>query len=514
MAQHESTFSPSIARLTTEWKFDRFRNWPKFLESIWMGRYASTVGLRGWDDTPVRFDYPVVAVAGENGSGKSTVLKAVAAGFSQESSASGPPTPKSFSPDDFFPTTPWENVEGVQFEYQYRQGATTTTHALRKPTRRWRGMPDRPSRPVFFLDISRTQPIDTVIGYGRLARTQLAESKNQILLTEKSRAILSRVLGRTYESGSIFTSEGGKQVGVVESGGTIYSNYHQGAGEDATADLVALLQEVPRYSLVVIDEVEASLHPRAQRRLMTELIEIVREKRLQLVLSTHSPYVLEQIPPEARIYLQWSKHGGREVIYGVSPEYALTLMDDHNHPDLFIYCEDKEGASIVETLLRANKPQLIKRVKIVPVGPASTVATLGRLSVGGALPHPALGVLDADQGKLVGCIRLPGSRAPEVDVYKSMTPESWGIVAERLGVRTGDLLDAAEDAFALEDHHAWSRRIATALSEGMAASRIWDAAADVWVRELADTEEVESFVERVESAVAGNAVEPEELSEN
>jgi len=48
-------------------------------------------------------------------------------------------------------------------------------------------------------------------------------------------------------------------VGVVAVAGTRYSNFTK-RGRDATVDLVALLQEAPRHSIVIIDEVEASLH--------------------------------------------------------------------------------------------------------------------------------------------------------------------------------------------------------------------------------------------------------------
>ena len=35
----------------------------------------------------------------------------------------------------------------------------------------------------------------------------------------------------------------------------------QGAGEDATLDLFRILEGIPNFSLLMIDEVEASLHP-------------------------------------------------------------------------------------------------------------------------------------------------------------------------------------------------------------------------------------------------------------
>ena len=53
-------------------------------------------------------------------------------------------------------------------------------------------------------------------------------------------------------------------IPVVTKNGKPYSGYHQGAGE---MTMVELLQaELPENGLVLIDEIELSLHPRVQRR--------------------------------------------------------------------------------------------------------------------------------------------------------------------------------------------------------------------------------------------------------
>jgi len=81
----------------------------------------------------------------------------------------------------------------------------------------------------------------------------------------------------------------------------MYSGFHQGAGETTVAEL--LEADLPQYSLVLIDEIESSLHPRAQRRLLRDLAERCRERQLQIILTTHSPYILEELPAEARLGL-------------------------------------------------------------------------------------------------------------------------------------------------------------------------------------------------------------------
>ena len=125
------------------------------------------------------------------------------------------------------------------------------------------------------------------------------------MLSDESLEGISYVLGRSYVAAR-FTStdiDPKKEVGILTNTFGEVSQFHQGAGEDATLDLFKLLQRIPMNSLLIIDEVEASLHPAAQRRLVRYLLKVARIKKLQIILSTHSNNVLDEIPPEGRIML-------------------------------------------------------------------------------------------------------------------------------------------------------------------------------------------------------------------
>jgi hypothetical protein len=227
---------------------------------------------------------------------------------------------------------------------------------------------------------------------------------------------------------------------------------------------------------------------------MTELIGVATDRRLQLIVSTHSPYVLEQLPPEARIHLQASRNGEREVVYGASAEYALALMDDEGHPEMTVYCEDTASEYVIDTLVNIEQPLERRRIRIVTVGPASTVRTLGGLVNEARLPDKAIAVLDGDQPAAPGCLRLPGNESPERTAFASLTVLTWRNVATRLAVRTGDLLDAAEDAQLLDEPHTWAARIAARLNPGIRPSKVWEAVVDVWARDVLDADQRKLFV--------------------
>ncbi len=480
--------APTVSKLTNAWDTARHsgNGWPLFLAS------EKISGLRGWSGESVEFRYPVVAIAGVNGAGKSTILKVAASAYVAPSDGAT----TTYFPDYFFPNTPWEEVKGVSLSYSVRQGDTTENIVVRKPTSRWRGGPDRKTRPVYFLDISRIQPANTQIGYGRIAQEVISEGTENPL-NDSEVAQLNRAIGRNYESARIDEGEG-KQVGILTQGGVRYSNFHQGAGEDSILDLIALLNEIPQQSLVIIDEVEASLHPQAQRGLVTELLRLAHDKKLQIIMSTHSPYVLEQLPSIARVFISVDRNSEREVLYGVTPDFALNLMDNEQHEELDIYCEDEEAVYLAERILALGTPVgTLPRLRIAPVGAASVVVALAGIAAKGSLPRESICVVDGEQPEGNNYLRLPGEERPERVVFLSLTDNEWGAVAERLGQPLGPLLDAKDAALQIENHHAWAGEISRLLGGTMRPSKVWEAVSDVWVRDCFGKEAAEAWCEPI-----------------
>ena len=64
--------SREMRRLANRWSQ---RPWPQHLEWIEID------GLRGWAGQRIDFAFPIVAVVGENGAGKSTIIQAAASAY-------------------------------------------------------------------------------------------------------------------------------------------------------------------------------------------------------------------------------------------------------------------------------------------------------------------------------------------------------------------------------------------------------------------------------------------------
>lgn len=341
--------SREMRRLANRWNQNP---WPQHLEWIEIS------GLRGWDGQRIDFTFPIVAIVGANGAGKSTVIQAAACSYRLPGGA------RSFFASEFFPDTPWETVTEAVIRASIRQGDHSFVTSVRKPTTRWRGNPDRRERNVEYMDLRRTQPIYARVGYSRLAKSSVAEEATENFDADRL-ARLSAVLGRDFSGArqSLTDVDPGRRVPVVTVDGQDYSGFHQGAGESTVTDLLAL--PLPRYGLVLIDEIETSLHPRAQRRLIRDLATRARLENLQIIVTTHSPFVLEELPPQARIQIV-QEAGGKQVVRGVSPEFALSKMDEDHHPEADVYVEDDEARILIEEVLSDVDRNLLTRVLVTP----------------------------------------------------------------------------------------------------------------------------------------------------
>src|SRR5439155_3117111 len=116
-----------------------------------------------------KLNYPIVAVVGENGSGKSTVIQCAAAIY-KSTAPKNLYKGRGFA-SDYFPNTVWDSIRTADIAYCIREGDRQYTDTVRRPGERWRGNKKRRERPVVYIDLSRIQPVPVRTGYQKIAKT-------------------------------------------------------------------------------------------------------------------------------------------------------------------------------------------------------------------------------------------------------------------------------------------------------------------------------------------------------
>ncbi len=333
-------------------------------------------GLRGLDRVVVPFRYPITAICGPNGAGKSTLLALVALahhtpagwyvywGNSQRRRASGDRSYYIFS--DFFVQAPGDlpsrNVE-VTWRYFF-EGQEVSMHFLK--TSRWGSYARRPQREVDYLPLCRILPAQEMAGVRSTFSKTLPNLQSRPLHSE-SLKLLSYILGRRYHSAEI--QESGRFVFSQCRSESIYSRFNMGGGESCVIDLLSTLERMPRGGLLVVEELEACLHPQAQKRICQVLVSVCLKRQIQVVFTTHSTTLLDALPRQSRLLI---KRTPQEITIFESPStrFISYEMTGEFQPELHVYCED----GVAEVIIREAIPEELRlRIQIQSIGDSATV---------------------------------------------------------------------------------------------------------------------------------------------
>lgn len=313
----------------------------------------------------------LTAIMGVNGSGKSTILHALACCYK--------PLPDSEQHDwkfrEFYtPNTDslWQGSSFSMF-HDYRLDRIQLANqevSYSKQADRWAPRYERrPARHISFIGIESCVPVIEKEKRQSFIRYTTSPLTTEIANLIKEKA--SFVMNRDYSSYNIHTTRNSRYIGV-EHERCRYSALSMGAGEQRIFHILENVFNAPKYSLILIDEIDLLLHVHALKKLLQVLKERATLKNLQIIFTTHSLLILN-LADIVNVRYIYQTNEKTFCLKEIKPDIVYYLTGDIRKP-LKIFVEDPLSKTIVKNV--CQRLQMSRYVDIQEFGPAANSFTL------------------------------------------------------------------------------------------------------------------------------------------
>ncbi len=286
--------------------------------------------IRCHQSTTIELTSPIAAFCGLNGTGKTTILQlasnawAFSNGYRNYLSR--------FLVISKLDPAPFTVDARVEFGF-WTEARKTRTLTISRSLKSWTGYRRRPASNSFFVACPGGVGIGAYIprieqpSFANMAGTMEVKASDEA--SDRIKHWTAKILGHAYDSILNHTlnksDRRGGRISSVKRGEIAYSEAHMGFGEARTIHILKGLETLPEKSLVFLEEPETSLHPSAQRMLGQYLVDVCIERRHQIMLTTHSEFLLHALPSASRFYLHRASTGV-DVMQGMTAVEAKSLM--------------------------------------------------------------------------------------------------------------------------------------------------------------------------------------------
>jgi predicted ATPase len=229
--------------------------------------------------------------------------------------------------------------------------------------------------------------------------------KNKIAksLSNEEVIAISQILGKNYSKIEILDHNFLKNWGFsvrFTSHDFSYSEAFAGSGETAIIVLVHKIHNCPDGTLLLLDEPEVSLHSGAQKRLLHYLLEQIKKKKLQIIISTHSPFFLDGMPSNSIKVFSLNNVGKFHIENSREPKEAFYELEiDNFNEKIQIIVEDSLAKKILEAVLTDLGIDVFSSFEIKYL-PGGSSALKKRIATFLELNNPPVIIFDGDQNLL------------------------------------------------------------------------------------------------------------------
>lgn len=322
----------------------------QFIKSI------NIIKLKQLENVNCSFEgHSLTALLGINGCGKSTILHALACCYQPLTTGQDHKFSDFFLPNNF---NLW-NGSKFQIQYSFRDNKGTdrpeNIKVYKKTADRWSRYVNRPKRDVFYIGIESCVPdIEKVKERSKINIANKGENPTLQTIVDK----ISYILGGQYQN-CYNGSRAKKKYKIVKRNGLNYPSIAMGTGEQRLLTILETIFSAPKYSLILIDEIDLTLHTQALNRLLDVLIEQSNKNKLQIIFTTHRENITQRADINIRHLYQTNN---KTFCFEGVNNACMDVLTGATNKQITIFVEDQLSKSIIEAIARELRIQRFCRI--------------------------------------------------------------------------------------------------------------------------------------------------------
>jgi predicted ATPase len=288
------------------------------------------------------------------------------------------------------------------------------------------------------------------------------------------------------ESNEISLNEKKEYYRITLDNGTVYDSYTMGSGEFFLNEFLWGLQDLPKCSIVIIEELENYLHSEVQKKIIELVHELSHTNHIQFILTTHSPTIIDHVLRSSLVLIQYEISNVK-----ITPNCPSWLAKDELGTTIrdkkIVLVEDEKAKSFLRQIISFNCPSLLNQIEITNCEGETKIEKIMK-SINDVKLKNFIGVVDGDctNQKILSTphiLKLPGNDVPEKIVVAETKANSKKL-SEMILIKEDSIKQALELATTREDHHEWISKIARDL--GQTSDSLWDSMIKIWYQNHSD----------------------------
>lgn len=337
---------------------------------------------------------------------------------------------------------------------------------------------------------------------------ELLEQYDEYKIDDNELGEISYIIGKEYEEvyvREIDDDEFSFPFFRVKCNGIEYDSTKMGVGEHILFYYYIMINKIERNGLVVIEEPESCISVTSQIKFMNYMAKKHAKKQIQLIVTTHSPFIIKNIPASNIILL--GRYGESTYIYsGEEKRLTRELGLDINKKGI-IYVEDRIAKNLLKRILIDEKKGFLLEDYDIEYVNGEGEITSRLKSLCTEIDFNIIGIYDGDmrnrlQSKIKEQLKwkhlfLPGEEELENE-FKKCVKKNVQLFLKKLSRDEREVLNALSTVQG-NDYHDWFIDLSKILN--LSNEELFNILYDLWIDDDENKSKVKTFIQELNEIV-------------